>query len=51
MGALYDRIEFVAPYSDDVMVNAKEALIFDLTGVINKVDVVFTPVPSGILRG
>jgi hypothetical protein len=51
MGALCDRIEFVAPFSDDVMVNAKEALIFDLTGGINKADVVFTPVPSGIPRG
>jgi hypothetical protein len=52
-GALCDRIEFVASFSKDVngIINAKEALIFDLTGGISGADVIFTPVPPGIPRG
>ncbi len=51
LGALCGRIEFIAPFSDDPIVNAKEAWIFDLTGGLNKAEVLFTPVPPGIPRG
>ncbi|KAN0089070.1 HET domain containing protein [Hyaloscypha variabilis] len=51
LGALCDRIEFVAPFSDNTKVNAKEALIFDLTGGLNKKEILFTLVPPGIPRG